>query len=81
VQPSHNTKLTWSDLILDNMTPAEATAWLADWQWLGIGRIAPIFVSRFGDWFFHRPDGSIHELNIESAAVHRVIFERQILAR
>ncbi len=62
-QPGDDIKLTWDDLIVDNFTPDEAAAWLGDWDWLGIGRMAPIFLSRFGNWFFHRPDGSIHMLN------------------
>lgn len=65
-------KLTWDDLIVDHVTPEEAAAWLADWQWLGLGRVAPIFLSRFGNWFFRRPDDSIHMLEVTEAAVEQV---------
>jgi len=65
-------KFTWDDLIVSNVTPDEAAAWLSSWQWLGLGRIAPIFLSRFGNWFFHRTDGSIHMLEVTEADVKQV---------
>ena len=65
-------KLTWEDLIVDRVTEAEAAAWLADWQWLGLGRIAPVFLSRFGNWFFLRPDGAVHMLHVCEAVVELV---------
>jgi hypothetical protein len=71
-QPGDDIKLTWDDLIVDNVTPDEAAAWLGDWDWLGIGRMAPIFLSRFGNWFFHRPDGSIHMLEVSEAVIEQV---------
>src|SRR5215469_15011475 len=72
--PEHPTeiKFTWADLIVDHITSDEATAWLADWQWLGLGHIAPIFLSRFGNWFFRRTDDSIHMLEIAEATVEQV---------
>jgi hypothetical protein len=71
-QPSGDINLTWGDLIVDHVTPEEAAAWLAEWEWLGLGRIAPIFLSRFGNWFFHHPHGSIHMLEITEASVEQV---------
>jgi hypothetical protein len=71
-QPGDDIKLSWDDLIVDNVTPDEAAAWLGDWDWLGLSRIAPIFLSRFGNWFFHRPDGSIHMLEVTEATVEPV---------
>jgi len=65
-------KLTWADLIVDHVTPDEAAAWLGDWQWLGLGRIAPIFLSRFGNWFFRRDDGSICMLEVTEAVVDQI---------
>lgn len=71
-QPPDHIKLTWDDLIVDHVTPDEAASWMADWEWLGLGRIAPIFLSRFGNWFFHRPDGSVHMLEVTEAVVEQV---------
>ena len=65
-------RLTWDDLIVDHVTADEAAAWLADWRWLGLGRIAPIFLSRFGNWFFHRPDGSVHMLDVTEGTLEPV---------
>ena len=65
-------KLTWDDLIVDHVTEAEAGDWLADWTWLGLGRLAPIFLSRFGNWFFQCPDGSINMLDVCKAVVEPV---------
>lgn len=70
--PTGDIKLTWADLIIDNVMPDEAAAWLADWQWLGLGRIAPVFLSRFGNWFFRRPDGSVHMLEVTEASIEQV---------
>lgn len=71
-EPTDDIKLTWEDLIVDRVTVDEAAAWMAEWRWLGLGRIAPIFLSRFGNWFFHRPDGSVHMLEVTEASVERV---------
>ena len=71
-QPTDDIKLTWDDLIIDQVTPGEAAVWLTEWKWLGLGRIAPIFLSRFGNWFFHRPDGSVHMLDVTEALVEQV---------
>lgn len=71
-QPADDVKLAWDDLIVDHITPDETAAWLAEWQWLGLGRIAPIFLSRFGNWFFRRPDGSVHMLEIAEGSVDQM---------
>ena len=71
-QPTDDITLTWDDLVVDRVTPDEAAAWLAEWEWLGLGRVAPIFLSRFGNWFFLRPDGSVHMLEVTEASVEQV---------
>jgi hypothetical protein len=65
-------KLTWDDLIVENVTPTEAANWLADWEWFLDGQIAPIFLSRFGNWFYHRPDGSVEHFDVLEARVERI---------
>jgi hypothetical protein len=69
---ANDLKLSWSDLIIDNVTADEAASWLTDWEWLGLGRIAPLFLSRFGNWFFQKPDGSVHWLEITEAMIEQV---------
>jgi hypothetical protein len=66
-------RFTWEDIIVDNVTPDEATAWAADWDWFLTGQFYPVFLSRFGNWFLRRPDGSteffeINEVTIETIA-------------
>ena len=43
--------LTWDDLLIQNLKPAETRAWLANWSGWFEGEVKPIFMSKFGDWF------------------------------
>ena len=65
-------KFTWEDLIVDNVTPEEASAWLAPWDWLVSGRVYPVFLSRFGNWFLRRPDGATDLLDVHEGIIERV---------
>jgi hypothetical protein len=64
--------LTWEDLILDNVTAGEATAWLSEWKWLLSGQLYPVFLSRFGNWFLRRPDGSTDLLDVHDGTIERI---------
>lgn len=68
------TKLTWSDLILDDLgDPAVRCAeMLGFWKWLLAGTVGPHAISKFGDWFFQRPDGSIHMLDVVQGEVRPI---------
>jgi hypothetical protein len=66
---SSNINLSWDDLIVNHLTAEEIKAWLGDWEWFGMGQIAPVFLSRFGNWFFRCPDGSVHMLDVCSAEI------------
>ena len=57
-------KLGWDDILIQNPTSAETEAWLADWTFLDLGRVAPICLSRFGDWFLLRPSGEVFRLDV-----------------
>ena len=57
-------KLTWDDLLIQNIPEAEARTWLGYWSNKVTGRVAPVFLSKFGDWFLRRPDGSTDELSV-----------------
>lgn len=65
-------RLTWEDLILDNVTAEEASAWLSEWKWLLSGQIYPVFLSRFGNWFLRRPNGSTDLLDVQDGTVERI---------
>lgn len=57
-------QLSWNDLIIENIDPALAKRCLDEWQFILSGDCAPIFISKFGDWFLQRKDGSIDELSV-----------------
>ncbi len=57
-------KLTWDDLIIQNIAPEDARTWLGYWSGWVPGSAAPVFMSKFGDWFLRRPDGSTDELSV-----------------
>ena len=65
-------KLTWEDLILDEVTADEAAAWLPQWNWLVSGQVYPVLLSRFGNWFLRRPDGSTDLLDVHDGVTERV---------
>lgn len=57
-------KLTWDDLLIQSITPSDASEWLGYWSGMVTGRVAPVFMSKFGDWFLRRPDGGTDELSV-----------------
>jgi hypothetical protein len=57
-------KLTWDDLLIQNISEADAQAWLANWTGIIEGEVYPVFMSKFGDWFLRRRDGSTDELSV-----------------
>jgi hypothetical protein len=65
-------QLTWADLIIEGVKPEDASRWLAEWDWLVSGRVAPVFITKFGDWFLRRPDGSTQMLDVLEGTVKTV---------
>ena len=65
-------KLTWDDLLIQNLQPADVAAWLKGWNTTFSGKYAPIFMSKFGDWFLHRPDGSVDKLSVLEGTVQKI---------
>ncbi|MEP6671002.1 MAG: hypothetical protein ABJF10_17715 [Chthoniobacter sp.] len=65
-------KLTWDDLIIQNISPADAQDWIGPWSHLVTGPFAPVFMSKFGDWFLRRPDGSTDELSVIEGTLQRI---------
>ena len=57
-------QLTWDDLLIQNVSPDDAAAWIAEWSALVSGRFFPVFLSKFGDWFLRRPDGTTELLDV-----------------
>jgi hypothetical protein len=57
-------KLTWDDLLIQKFSESDALTWIGYWRSQVTGRVAPVFMSKFGDWFLRRPDGGTDELSI-----------------
>jgi hypothetical protein len=57
-------KLTWDDLLIRNISESDARTWLGYWAGIVRGRVAPVFMSKFGDWFLRQPDGGTDELSV-----------------
>jgi hypothetical protein len=57
-------KLTWDDLLIQKLSESDARNWLGYWSSRITGRVAPVFMSKFGDWFLRRPDGGTDEFSV-----------------
>jgi hypothetical protein len=65
-------QLTWDDLIIQDISPDLTQTWIAPWAHLITGQFTPIFMSKFGDWFLRRPDGSTDELSILEGTLQQI---------
>lgn len=66
------TKLTWDDLLVQNIDGELAARYLKEWNFLLDGRFAPVAMSKFGDWFLQRPDGSTDELSVIEGTLTKI---------
>ena len=65
-------RLTWADLLVDDISPADFERWLVPWSPVLGGRVAPAFMSKFGTWFLRRPEGHVEMLDVFTGEVSRV---------
>ena len=65
-------KLTWDNLLIQNFTESDASTWLGNWPGRITGEVAPLFLSKFGDWFLRRPDGGTDEFSIIEGTYTRI---------
>jgi hypothetical protein len=65
-------RLTWDDLLVQNITPEQFRDWLAPWAGFVTGRVAPAFLSKFGFWFLRRPEGHIEVLDVFTGQLERI---------
>ena len=66
------TKLTWDELLIQSISESDARTWLGYWSGIVSGKAAPIFMSKFGDWFLRRPDGGTDELSVLEGTCQRI---------
>jgi hypothetical protein len=57
-------QLGWEDLLIKDLRTEDSQRWLGKWSGLIGGRVAPVYMSKFGDWFLRHPDGSTSELSV-----------------
>jgi hypothetical protein len=74
-------RLTWSDLLIENVPADDFEHWLRPWTPVIGGRLAPAFLSKFGTWFLRRPEGHVEMLDVFSGEVVQVAeTEEQFVA-
>lgn len=64
--------LSWSDLLIDSISPEQFESWLSPWVGVLTGNVAPAFMTRFGDWYLHRPEGHIDRFSVITGQCVRV---------
>ena len=64
--------MTWDDLLIQDLTPDSTRLWLAPWSGVVSGSLSPIFLNKFGSWFFQRRDGRVETLDVFTGAVAEV---------
>jgi len=65
-------RLTWPDLIVEDVSADDVREWLLPWSGVIAGEVAPAFMSKFGMWFLRRPEGHVEMLDVFSGEVVRV---------
>jgi hypothetical protein len=65
-------RLTWSDLLIEDITPDQFQAWLEPWAGVVVGRVGPMFLNKFGTIFLRRPAGPIEMLDVFTGQVHKM---------
>lgn len=74
-------KLTWADLLIEDLDPADCERWLGFWGAAVSGPLAPEFLNEFGSWFLRRPDGSVEKLDVFTGTVEKVAGDREEFVR
>ena len=68
-------RLTWTNLIIEDITPEEFTDWMTPWIGHVTGPIAPALMTRFGIWFLQRLVGHV-EASRPSSQRFGKLFQR-----
>ena len=65
-------RLTWSDLLIQDISPEDFRRWISHWAGVVGGRLAPAFMSKFGMWFLRRPEGHVEMLDVFTGGIERI---------
>ena len=74
-------RLTWSDLLIEDITPNQFRDWLAPWSSTVTGQVAPAFVTKFGFLYLRRPEGHVEVLDVFTGMLSRVADSYEELVR
>jgi len=74
-------RLTWADLLIDDITPDQFRAWIDPWAAVVGGTVAPAFLSKFGFWFLCRLAGAVEMLDVFSGQVQQVADSYEAFVR
>ena len=64
-------RLSWPDLLIQDITPDQFRDWLAPWTGVVVGRVGPMFLNKFGFIFLRRPEGQIEMLDVFTGQLTR----------
>lgn len=65
-------RLTWSDLLIQDMEPEQFGEWLSPWAGLVDGTVGPEFLNKFGSFFLRRPEGHVEILDVFNGRLERI---------
>jgi hypothetical protein len=65
-------KLTWDDLLIQNVEDDVLQRTLRPWSFALQGECGLVFLNRFGSWFLRRRDGSVDLLDVFDGSVRQV---------
>ncbi len=64
-------RLTYADLVIDDITPDQFRAWIAPWAGVLGGTVAPALLTKFGVWYLRRPEGHVEMLDVFTGHLDR----------
>jgi hypothetical protein len=65
-------KLTWGDLVIQDISPEQFRDWLIPWIGVVTGSGSAGIHEQFGLWFLRRPEGHVEILDVISGEVSRI---------
>jgi hypothetical protein len=65
-------KLTWDDLLIEDIGAEDFACWMESWRGFISGGVAPVFLNKFGCWFLRRPEGPVDMLDVFTGEVERI---------
>lgn len=74
-------RLTWDDLMIQDISPDQFREWIAPWAGVVTGLVSPAFMSKFGCWFLRRPEGHVDMLDVFTGQIERMADSYEAFVR